>query len=116
MLYEFREFYRTHNITDKILENVILALTPYAFFFWAGVVFFVRLFNDPTCRFIYDIRAFNLLYLGVLLLSLDHKESWIFTNLIKNLVEKFKTVRDPLLNVRAEYINEVDRIFRSYLR
>lgn len=66
-----------------------------------------------------DIRTINTLYLAVLLLCLDNKE---FTDLSKHLgnffegiVKKCKAVPNPLENVSAEVITEVDSIFKKYI-
>lgn len=66
-----------------------------------------------------DIRGINVLYLAFLMLSLDRKEEISLVNFFKVRVEKLKekcNKKNPLKDVRAEYINEVDKIFKNYVK
>jgi hypothetical protein len=85
------------------------------------------LFIDGGFR-VTNIQAINVLYLGILLISIDYKERVSFIKFFEWIEEKFPRLccskkthkseiggNNNLKDVRAEYINEADAIFRKYI-
>jgi len=127
MIYEIREFALYHDIKDHIFNNSWLIYSSYFFFIWSGLILIIYLFIDGGFR-VTNIQAINVLYLGILLISIDTKEHVSFIKFFEWIEEKFPRLccskkthkseiggNNNLKDVRAEYINEADAIFRKYI-
>jgi len=111
---EIIEFAKSHNVTRKAFSQELIWVA-YGYFALSGVVLIDRLWHyyfHGDVSFITDIRTVNTLYLGLLLLSLDYRDSVeLFPkiyNLFANLITCCKSKVVDLENVRSEVITEVD--------
>ena len=77
MVSEIIEFSKTHNVSHKAFSQELIIIS-YIYFGISAIVFLDTLYHfifHGDVSFISDIRSVNTLYLALLLLSLDHRDS-----------------------------------------
>lgn len=122
MASEIIGFAKTNSVPTYAFSQELIWVS-YSYFAIAGVVLIdtlVHFYLHGDVSFISDIRSVNTLYLALLLLSLDYKDSLdLFPKILDFIYNLFTCCfskpKADARNASAEVINEVDLIFRKYI-